>query len=1252
MDRILNNLKKKPEIQKFKEVEINLENKPQIVVPKQTKIVMKQDNTFNVKAFLDKVKGEQQNTDLIRLKTAIDKIFSNEDVKTLNRRAVIEKLKSEEYGFSQEVINEHQLHINQHISDLVRPNTEKKELPQQEADEDEPIVQEQQEEKQQEQQEQIDFPDQPEEEDEVRPRLIPSREVQLEQEEVQLDTVVIPKPKAVRKPRKVANEDGTRKVIQKMTKERKQTLKNKKGISEISRKEFLEVGDIPNNQRYPLKKDTRVVLPSYYMNNRKFFITFINDLFHEYKLRLLDESQNITCDNLKNSDAFSLLTHQKIVRDYMSLYSPYRGILLYHGLGSGKTCSSIAIAEGLKDDRQILILTPASLRPNYIEELKKCGDIYYMKNQFWEWVSIEEYPELVDTLSASLNLNMEYIVKQSGAWLIDVSKPSNYETLLKPGQTEDDIEQNQLSLNFQLNEMINNKYQFINYNGLRSDSYEKLHRKEKGNPFNNKVVIIDEAHNLVSRIVNQINKMRNPGKRVNIRSKLSVSLSIRIYKDLLTAENARIVMLSGTPIINYPNEIGILFNILRGYINSYNFKLRSNRPINMDRLQNIFRSQNMLDYINFNANTNVFTVTRNPFGLNNSRQTKDKEHKTPFGFENAQLQNGQYQGVSYREIQQVDEKHFAAYISSVFESERVSDSDKINVLKHDVEHFNALPDTITEFTDNFIKSQQSNVYEFQNQMKFKKRIMGMTSYFRSAQEELLPRYDYPNDFHVIRIPMSDYQFNQYETYRQQERMKEQKVDLQALKVDINGVFIQPASTYKIFSRLACNFVVPGGIPPVVLSADEIDILEHDYQCELGEDCKEQDPEAIEEDMMTNDNTRLDTELEGDELLIKRDPTRKRMYETQINQLKNSPENYLGKESLKTLSPKFLAILENIQNPENIGLHLLYSQFRTFQGIGLFIGVLEANGFAQFKIRNNGETWVMDIKPADMRKPKFVLYTGMESSEEREIVRNIYNGSWKNVPKQLADSIRQTISETNEIGQIVKLIMITSAGSEGINLLNTRFVHIMEPYWHPVRTEQVIGRARRICSHQSLPIELQTVSVFLYLMQLTKEQYSSEIAIKGKLQQKDVSKLDPTKFVTTDESLFEISSIKESLSKQLLKAVKESSIDCAIHVKSSEKENLSCLSFNNFQHDDYSYNPNIVMDQDDVTARQNESVVLLSGLKGIVNRKNGVEKKYVLNKETNELYDYNSYLNAKVKNNIDELILVGRLNGKTVEIFEP
>ena len=39
-----------------------------------------------------------------------------------------------------------------------------------------------------------------------------------------------------------------------------------------------------------------------------------------------------------------------------------------------------------------------------------------------------------------------------------------------------------------------------------------------------------------------------------------------LYELLLSAKNLRIVILSGTPLINYPNELGILFNILSFYL--------------------------------------------------------------------------------------------------------------------------------------------------------------------------------------------------------------------------------------------------------------------------------------------------------------------------------------------------------------------------------------------------------------------------------------------------------------------------------------------------------------------------------------------------------------------------------------------------------------------------------------------------------------------------------------------------------------
>ena len=147
-------------------------------------------------------------------------------------------------------------------------------------------------------------------------------------------------------------------------------------------------------------------------------------------------------------------------------------------------------------------MTPASLRSNYIKELKKCGDPLYKTNQYWEFISTDNNEHVETALSKVLSLPISYIKENNGAWLVNKNKPSNYEKISL---------ENKKKLDDQLNLMIRSKYVFINYNGLRMNSLAKLENDAienhgRSNPFDNKVIIIDEAHNFVSRIVNKIEK--------------------------------------------------------------------------------------------------------------------------------------------------------------------------------------------------------------------------------------------------------------------------------------------------------------------------------------------------------------------------------------------------------------------------------------------------------------------------------------------------------------------------------------------------------------------------------------------------------------------------------------------------------------------------------------------------------------------------------------------------------------------------
>jgi hypothetical protein len=165
----------------------------------------------------------------------------------------------------------------------------------------------------------------------------------------------------------------------------------------------------------------------------------------------------------------------------------------------------------------------------------------------------------------------------------------------------------------------------------------------------------------------------------------------------------------------------------------------------------------------------------------------------------------------------------------------------------------------------------------------------------------------------------------------------------------------------------------------------------------------------------------------------------------------------------------------------------------------------------------------------------------------------------------------------------------------------------------VRIEQVVGRARRICSHQDLPAELRTVNVFLYLMVYSESQLkplsktekaeadkeeallaSSDpidvsnaalkyIRVSRELRESDTSaKTDEP--ITTDQSLYEIAKTKEAINSNILLRVKETAIDCAIHAKAGSKETLKCFTFDNPENK-FAYEPNI---QDEVIVTEEQS----------------------------------------------------------------
>ena len=874
----------------------------------------------------------------------------------------------------------------------------------------------------------------------------------------------------------------------------------------IEHMQIEEFSDIVKWKKNYTKTNIHLKVPHYYLYNREFFTTFINDMLIKY-------NKQLTKDKSLSKDYFN---HQKLLQKYLNVYSPYRGLLLYHGLGTGKTCSSIGIAEGFKHTNKVVILTPASLQKNYIKELKMCGDPLFKFNQHWLFKSLDKYPDLLE-LAPYINLTEKCVKENNGIWFGDVNKPSNYDKLSSTQQK---------NLDHQIMTMIKSKYIFVNYNGLRLSKWEEYTKKNNNNNlFNNKVVIIDESHNFISRIAN---KLKTPK-----------SLAMTMYHDLMDAENCRIILLTGTPIINYPNEIAIMFNILRGYIKSFTVNITPTKSVNLKSIIEILRShkktKDLFDYIEYKESNQTLLLTKNPFGFINhiykkykgvKQDTKQSEYKdTKYRFDNTKL--------------------FLNAVKKVLEKNKI----KVNEIKPN-KNYKCLPDTLEQFKNKFI----NNVFSINNELMLKRRILGLTSYFVSDNKKLMPTFDEDEDIVVEHIKMSKFQFNQYNIIRAEER----KQEMNKKKKKSKDIYEDAVSTYRIFSRTACNYVFPDKFPRPKPNKKE----------ELNE-------------------TNIDVDLHDDTNISYNENIQKA-----LDFLKSQPDEYLrpspDKEESKGLniySPKFVSILNNINDKTNYGLHLLYSQFRTLEGIGIFKLVLEANQYEEFKlIKNSQGKW--DFNITDKTKPRFVLYTGTEEPEEKELIRNIYNSRWDILPTYLIDKLKK-IHENNFFGEIIKVFMITSSGAEGIDLKNTRYVHIMEPYWHQVRRSQVIGRANRLNSHIDLPEKYRTVKVFEYIMYISNDDLKLDDAIElvnhdiGKLTnisdtvtadnpESNIKRIINNKIklyetlssgkkkpLTSDETLYEISAIKDMINKSLLKIIKETAIDCNIHSKLDK--NLICYT---------------------------------------------------------------------------------------------
>lgn len=145
---------------------------------------------------------------------------------------------------------------------------------------------------------------------------------------------------------------------------------------------------------------------------------------------------------------------------------------------------------------------------------------------------------------------------------------------------------------------------------------------------------------------------------------------------------------------------------------------------------------------------------------------------------------------------------------------------------------------------------------------------------------------------------------------------------------------------------------------------------------------------------------------------------------------------LNDQLLLKMSPKFIAIILNITTQYNTK-HVIYTFYKKKSGVQLFSTLLNKCGI------------------------KARIFSGDLSDTSRKSLLNIYN------------------SKENRNGNIIKVLLVTEAGAEGIDLLETNNIHIVESSTTEKKTSQAIGRVIRYKSHYDMPKNRQYVNVWRY-----------------------------------------------------------------------------------------------------------------------------------------------------------------------------
>jgi hypothetical protein len=738
-------------------------------------------------------------------------------------------------------------------------------------------------------------------------------------------------------------------------------------------------------------------------------------------------------DKLANAE-FELSPHQAFVKNFLSFQTPYNSLLLYHGLGSGKTCSAIGVTEEMRDylkqigsSKRIIIVASENVQDNFRlqlfdeRKLKLVDGLWNIRACTGNKLLKEINPMNMKGIPREKVISQIKTLISNSYLFLGYGQFANYIIKMIQFNEEERITQR---------EDKNKKGNQPNKSNILNDKIVLTRQsiKRLRNEFNDRLIVIDEVHNIRKTDDNENKK-------------------VALYLEQLvkTANNLRLLLLSATPMYNSYKEIIWLLNLMN--INDRRGKIEVKDVFNKDGNFKEGGEELLIrkatGYISFVRGENPYTFPYRVYpNIFDSKQTFPA------------IKYPMYQ-MNGKKIRKEDTKRILslylntlAYCDDCGECQGCCYKYIINNLRNKTFEITTKKGVVREMPS------------FQDMESFGYTLLQL------PLESLI--ISYPHD--SLKQSLDDLPSVKYSNELEESFTESSKKDSSISILPTSDIFTKSQATSKIFDDESSTI-------PSSLVDFKNDSHSEDESKSIGGSSRSTTSSASK-------HIRLDPhELTGQKGLERmmnyvssNSPPEKGSFE-----YKNPMEKKYGKifsrEIIGKYSSKIKAVLNSIYSEESEtvaeGIILIYSQYIDSGLIPVALA-LEEMGFTRYgqntkPLFKKRPSDVVDVRT--MKKPtvkddfmpaRYSLITG----DPRLSPNNDYE-------------VKGLTNDDNKYGNKVKVVLVSKAGSEGIDLKFIRQIHVLEPWYNLNRIEQIIGRGVRNFSHKDLDFEKRNVQVFLH-----------------------------------------------------------------------------------------------------------------------------------------------------------------------------